>query len=326
MRRLGLLLLFLLAALPVRAQDDEKPTAQLLDSIVRLRVEVPREARTAATLGLEREGSGVVIDSDGLIVTIGYLIMEATGVEVSTAGKAVPANVVGFDVESGLGLVRAVSPLGVKPIPLGRTKDVPEKSRVLVASYGGSENAIGSYLVSRRSFAGYWEYLLDDAIFTAPPHPHWAGAALLGSDGKLIGIGSLAVPHAAGEELPLPGNMFVPIDRLKPVLADLLSNGRPLTPPRPWLGVNVQEMQGRVVVIRVQTESPAEKAGVELGDIIDKLDGQPVADVADLYKKLWSKGIAGVEVPLTLLDRRGPREVKVKTMDRYKYLKLGVTY
>jgi serine protease Do len=326
MRGFGVLLLLLLAVAPARADEEEKPTLQLLDSVVRIRTQIPREARTAPYLGLEREGSGAVIDSDGLIVTIGYLITEAIGVEVSTAGKTVQAEVVGFDNESGLGLVRAAAPLGVKPIPIGRASDVKEQSRVLVASFGGAENAVGSYLVSRRSFAGYWEYLLEDALFTAPPHPNWGGAAMLGSDGKLIGIGSLVVPNAAGEQLPLPGNMFVPIDRLKPVMADLLATGRPSTPPRPWLGINVEEVQGHIVVIRVSNEGPAEKAGVERGDIVTKLDGQAVQDVADLYKKLWAKGTAGVDVVLTLLDRRGPRDVTVKTMDRYKYLKLGLTY
>jgi S1-C subfamily serine protease len=326
MRAFGLVVLLLAASCPAQAQDGAAPSAQLLEAVVRLRAQVPREARTAATLGLEREGSGVVIDAAGLIVTIGYLITEAIGVEVTTAGRTVQADVVGFDTESGLGLVRAVAPLGVKPMPLGRAADVAEQSRVLVAGFGGPESAIGSYLVSRRSFAGYWEYLLEDAIFTAPPHPHWAGAALVSGDGKLVGIGSLAVPNAAGQALPLPGNMFVPIDRLKPVMADLLALGRPAGPPKPWLGINVQEVQGHIVVLRVQNEGPAEKAGVERGDIIAEIGGEPIDSVADLYRKLWSKGEAGIEVPLTLVDRRGPREVRVKTIDRYKYYKLGVTY
>jgi S1-C subfamily serine protease len=293
---------------------------------VRVRAEIPREARTATYLDTERVGSGVVIDDDGLVVTIGFLIMEATGVEITAGGKPVPADVVGFDSESGLGLVRAQAKLGVKPVPLGRAAELKEQARVLVASFGGRERAVGAYVVSRRSFTGYWEFILDDAIFTAPAHPEWAGAALLGADGKLLGIGYLAVPNAGGGELPLAGNMFVPIDRLKPVMADLLATGKPATPPRPWLGIRAHEIEGHIVVISVQNESPAEKAGVEAGDIIVELDGEPVATLADFYRRLWAKGSAGVEASLTLLDRRGPREVKAKTIDRYKFLKLGVTY
>jgi S1-C subfamily serine protease len=326
MRALGFLLLGLLAAAPARADEVERPTLQLLDSIVRVRAEIPREARTAAALDTERIGSGVVIDDDGLIVTIGFLITEATGVEVTAGGRPVPADVVGFDGESGLGLVRARGKLGVKPVPLGRSADLKEHARVLVASFGGGEHAVGAYVVSRRPFTGYWEYILDDAIFTAPAHPEWTGAALLGADGRLLGIGYLAVPNADGGALPLPGNMFVPIDRLKPVMADLLAMGRPSTPPRPWMGIRAHEIEGHIVVISVQPESPAEKAGVEPGDLVVEFDGAPVETLTDLYRRLWAKGSAGVEARLTLLDRRGPREVRVRTMDRYKFLKLGVTY
>jgi S1-C subfamily serine protease len=326
MRALGFLVLALLAALPAGAEEVERATPQLLDSVVRVRAEIPREARTAAYLDTERIGSGVVIDDDGLVVTIGFLIMEATGVEVTAGGKPVPADVVGFDTESGLGLVRAKEKLGVKAVPLGRAAELKEQAKVLVASHGGRDGATGAYVVSRRSFTGYWEYILDDAIFTAPAHPAWAGAALFGADGKLLGIGYLAVPNAGGGELPLPGNMFVPIDRLRPVMADLLAGGRPAGPPRPWLGIRAHEIEGHIVIVSVQRDSPAAKAGVEPGDLITRLDDAPVARLADLYRQLWAKGSAGVEAKLTLLDRRGPREVTVKTMDRYKFLKLGVTY
>jgi S1-C subfamily serine protease len=327
--RAFLLVLFVLAAVSASASEDEKPTPQILDAVVKLKSQVPREARTAPYLGTEREGSGVLIDAEGLIVTIGYLITEAMSVEVETAGRRAAAKVIGFDMESGLGLVRTEQPLGVKPIQLGRSRDATEKSPVLVASFGGAESAIGAQVVSRRTFAGYWEYLLEEAIFTSPPHGNWGGAALIGRDGKLLGIGSLMVPNAAkvgGDDKDLPGNMFVPIDKLKPVMADLLSGGRPSGPPRPWLGIRTVEHPSGLVVMSVQPGSPAEKAGVERGDIITRLGGEKVTELGDLYKKLWSKGPAGVEVPLTLLDKRGPREVKVQTMDRYKFLKLDLTY
>jgi S1-C subfamily serine protease len=324
--RAVLVVLSILLAVPALGQDDEKPTPQLLDAVVKVKSTVPREARTAPYLGTAREGSGVVIDAEGLIVTIGYVITEAMAVEVEAAGKAAPAKIIGFDMESGLGLLRAERPLGVKPIPLGRSRDAEVKAPVLVASFGGAQNAIGAEVVSRRTFAGYWEYLLDEAIFTSPPHGNWGGAALIGRDGKLLGIGSLMVPNAAGEDEPLPGNMFVPIDKLKPVMADLLSNGRPAGPPRPWLGIRTVEHAQGLIVMSVQPESPAEKAGVERGDIITAIGGAKVKGLGELYQKLWAQGPAGVEVPLTLLDKRGEREVKVKTIDRYKFLKLDMTY
>ncbi len=330
---------------PAAAQDDAPPppsqrdgsrAEQLLDSVVRLRAQVPAEARTASYLGTEREGSGVVIDGDGLVVTIGYLITEAMGVEiVPNRGKPVRGAVVGFDNESGLGVVRALEPLDVKPLPLGRAASLTARQPVLVASFGGPDAALPAVVVGRREFAGYWEYLLDDAIFTAPPHPNWGGAALIGADGRLLGIGSLTVRAtgtAAGEDSDaggaVPGNMFVPIDRLQPVLADLLTLGRPGTPPHPWLGINCQELFGRIVVVRVSPDGPAAKAGLSRGDVIQAVADTPVNTLAAFYRTLWSRGDAGVEVPLTVRSGRGgePREVAVKTIDRYKYLKLGTTY
>jgi S1-C subfamily serine protease len=327
MRRLVVVLLgALLFAGPARAAAETPPklTPDLLDAVVRLRVQVPAEARTAPYLGTEREGSGVLIDSAGLIVTIGYLVTEAMAVEVTPAGgKPVAASVVGLDNESGFGLVRAQQPLKAKPLALGRSADLAEKQPVLVASFGGLDSAQPALVVSRRPFAGYWEYLLDDAIFTSPPHGNWGGAALIGADGRLLGVGSLSVHDA----LPgMPGNMFVPIDRLKPALADLMTLGRPGTPPRPWLGLTAHETDEGLIVMRVSPEGPAQKAGVGSGDVITAIAGERVTDLASLWRKLWSLGPAGVEAPLSLRHGGEAREVTVKTIDRYSYLKLGTTY
>jgi S1-C subfamily serine protease len=296
--------------------------------VVKLRAHVPPDARTASYLGTEREGSGVLIDADGLIVTIGYLLTEAMGVEiVSPAGKSMQATIVGFDSDSGLGLVRAVGALEAKPIPLGQAKDATEKTPVLVASHGGLEAAQRAVVVSRRPFAGYWEYFLESAIFTAPPHADWGGAALLSAEGKLLGVGSLVVRDAKEGEPPLAGNMFVPIDALKPALADLLANGRPAGPARPWLGLSAQEVHGRLVVSRVSPEGPAEKAGITRGDVIRTIGGRPVNELGDLWRRLWSQGPAGAEVTLGVSHGGSePRSVTVKTIDRYKYLKLDTTY
>ena len=229
-----------------------------LEAVVGVHAEIPAEARTASFLGTKRDGSGVVIDDAGLIVTIGYLITEAMAAEVTTAaGKASRAEIIGFDTELGLGLLRAAEPLGVKPLPIGTAKGLAEKTPVIVAGYGGTEAAQPAVVVSRRTFAGYWEYLLEDAIFTAPPHPAWSGAALIAPDGKLAGIGSLIVGDA---DSGFPGNMFVPIDRLQPAMGDLIALGRP-SASRPWLGANLDDLNGELVVRRVAPEGPADAGG-----------------------------------------------------------------
>jgi branched-chain amino acid transport system permease protein len=298
--------------------------AERLEAIVRVHAEIPAEARTAAILGTTRDGSGVVIDDAGLIVTIGYLITEAMAAEVTTAsGKMSRAEIVGFDTESGLGLLRAAEPLGVKPMPIGTAEGLVEKTPVVVAGHGGFAAAQPAVVVSRRSFVGYWEYLLDDAVFTAPPYAGWSGAALIAPDGRLAGIGSLIVGDA---DSGFPGNMFIPIDKLLPVMGDLMAVGRPSTTPRPWLGANLYDFDEALLVRRVSPEGPADKAGLRHGDRVTAIDGDPVHELAAFYRMLWSRGAAGVTVRLSVKRDGQDREIEIRTMDRYRYLKLDTTY
>jgi S1-C subfamily serine protease len=306
------------------AAEPQGELAHLLEAVVQVHAEIPTDARTAAYLGTQRDGAGVVIDDAGLVVTIGYLITEAMGAEVTTgSGRVSRADVVGFDIASGLGLLRAAEPLALKPMPIGTATMLAEKTPVVVAGSGGQEAVLPAVVVSRRDFVGYWEYLLEDAIFTAPPHPAWSGAALLGPDGKLAGIGSLVVSDAKAH---LPGNMFVPIDRLQPVMGDLLVLGRPSAPPRPWLGVNLRELDGKLVVGRVASDGPSDKAGVRHGDQVTTIDGARVHELADFYRTLWRRGDAGVTVRLGVTRQGEEREIEVETIDRYRYLKLDTTY
>jgi S1-C subfamily serine protease len=306
------------------AGEPEGELAQLLEAVVRVHTEIPTDARTAAYLGTQRDGAGVVIDDAGLVVTIGYLITEAMGAEVMTgSGRVSRADIVGFDVASGIGLLRAAERLAVKPMPIGTAKGLAEETPVVVAGAGGPETVRPAVVVSRRTFAGYWEYLLEDAIFTAPPHPAWSGAALLGPDGKLVGIGSLMVSDAKAD---LPGNMFVPIDRLPPVMGDLLTLGRPSAPSRPWLGINLRKLDGKLVVSRVASDGPSDKAGVRHGDQVTAIDGARVHELADFYRTLWRRGDAGVTVRLSLTRQGEEREIEVETIDRYRYFKLNTTY
>jgi len=285
-----------------------------------------RPRRTSRFLGTSREGSGIVIDGNGLVLTIGYLILESASAEIVTdGGKTSPAHYIAYDHASGLGLLRADKPLGVKPLEMGDSKTLRERQQVLVASYGGKGAAIGAYVVSRRDFAGYWEYMLDNAIFTAPPHPRFGGAALIDADGRLMGVGSLIVPNAAAEA-NLPGNMFVPVNRLKPILADLLEKGRSSEPSRPWLGLYPEEVRGRLFVNRVPPGGPAASAGIVPGDLVLAVADKPVTGLTDYYRKLWSLGEAGVVVPLTVLRGMETTPMRIKSIDRYDWFRLRPSY
>ena len=299
---------------------------ELVSAVVRIKTHVNPEGRTVEGLGREREGSGILIDNDGLVLTIGYLMVEAYAAEVvDNSGRTVPASVVGYDHETGFGLLRTMEPLKLKPMPLGKSADVKERDPVLVASFGGPDMVAGAYVVAKREFAGNWEYMLDEALFTAPPHPAWSGAALINREGKLVGVGSLIVGDAAGGSDKTPGNMFVPIDRLLPVLGDLISDGRVAGPGRPWLGVNTDELRGRLFVSRVTPSGPAEKAGLKRGDVVVGVNGEPPKNLADFYRKVWAQGAAGTTVAIDVLQDSQVRRVEIKSINRLDHLKLKTT-
>ena len=309
---------------PAYAQEGSKENGkELLKAVVKVRATVPDYARSARTLGTEREGSGVLIDNRGHILTIGYLILEAETLEVfDPDGKPISAQSVAYDHITGFGVLKVEKPMDAKPMQLGNSSEVKEGDPILVATHGGEEGAMGARIISRKEFAGYWEYLLDDAIFTAPPHGNFAGAALIDHNGKLVGIGSLFTQIAIAGLGVIPGNMFVPIDYLKPILSDLITKGRSSAPPRPWLGINVEEVHGRVFVTRVTSEGPAEKGGLKVRDIILTVNKKEVSGLADFYRKVWALGKPGVEVPLTLLQGIQVQDIKVKSGDRYQYYPL----
>lgn len=317
--RASLLLVWLWS--PVALAAKEPLFGEVIDAIVGLRVDVWDDARTAGSLGTEREGSGVVIGEDGLIVTIGYLILEARAVSVILPdGEVIPARILAYDHDSGFGLIRTEKPLGVAPMRLGDSKVVDVLEPALAASYGGLAYVRPVRIVSRRVFAGYWEYLLENAIFTSPPHPSFGGAALINSSAELIGIGSLIVPDAmAGNDLP--GNMFVPVEVLTPIIDELVSRGRTSMPARPWLGIYSEETNGGLRVARVADEGPAARAGIESGDVILNVADKQVASMEDFYRRVWALGDAGVPVSITVLRGDMAREMVVQSMDRYKWLR-----
>jgi S1-C subfamily serine protease len=307
-------------AAPTPAKEDASAYQHLMDAaraVVGVKVKALANARSARTLGSERTGSGVLFGTQGLVVTIGYLILEADQVEITTTkGLTMPATVVGYDHATGFGLLRPIGRLDMKPIRLGASERVESLDRVLVATGADEDSLSVATVVSKRQFAGYWEYLIDGAIFTSPPRPDFGGAALINKDGELVGIGSLFVmdAHTKGERLP--GNMFVPIDLLKPVLDELIATGRQKGGTRPWLGLNSVEEDGRLKVIRVSSDSPAERAGIEAGDIVLSLGGKKIESHADFYRRLWSSGAPGVEVTLKVLKGAEVVDVKVRSIDR----------
>ncbi len=292
------------------------------NAVVGIRVTALPGARTNASVGPQRTGSGVIIAADGLVLTASYLVAEADQVEVTdSAGQTVPATVVAADEATGFGLVRTLTPLSPKPIPLGDSRPVSALDRLMIVT-GGPQQAISlATVVSRRRFAGYWEYLIDHAIFTSPPRLDHSGAALVNQNGELVGVGSLFVMDALKGGERLPGNMFLPIDLLKPVLDELVRTGSQGASHRPWLGVDSLEEDGRVKVLEVSAEGPADRAGIAAGDIILSLDGQPVDDLEGFYRTLWQQGPAGVDVRLTVLHGSMLRDVVVRSMDQNDFLR-----
>ena len=315
--------------MPVQASEQAAlpgEVERLLSGVLKVRMQAVDKARSSATLGATREGSGVLIDDQGHMLTIGYLVSEAQSIELTTqAGKLVPARLVAYDHPSGLGLLRALAPLDATPFQLGSSKDLALRDPLMILPAGGRDAASAALLINRRTFSASWEYLLEDALFTSPPTLQWAGAALVNRDGQLLGIGSLLVRDAAGAGSGVPGNMFVPIDTLKAILPELLARGRRAAAPRPWLGLATETVQGRLLVTRVSPEGPADQAGVRAGDIVLGIGADTVASHEQFYRRLWQQP-AGAVITLRVLQGPELRQIPVQSIDRVQYFRQGTVY
>jgi len=301
---------------------DDAAIGESFDAVVKLSIKTVGGARTAETLGAEREGTGVVFDDGGLILTIGYLILEAASILVVTSdGRIFPASIVGFDHATGFGVLRSTPGLVRHPLELGESASARELHLVTVAAHAAAGGCSRVSIVSLRRFTGWWEYMLDQAIFTAPPRYEHSGAALVDAAGKLIGIGSLWVSDALSVGAAFPGNMFVPIDLLKPLLNDLSGSGRRKGPARPWLGVYSEEFEGHLVVTHVLPESPAARAGMRRGDVILGVGGESIGDQREFYQRVWSSGAAGADISLHVLQNKKVRHITVHSADRLDYLR-----
>ena len=311
----------------VKEADVELDVEAMLSSLVSVRSEVPEDALTAPVLGTERMGNGVVIGDRGLVLTIGYLVTEAQTLWITDhRGVAVPGHVLGYDQESGFGLVQALQPLPAPAMDLGVSAECDVGDPIVVAGHGGGDALVTGRIIAKREFAGYWEYVLDEALFTAPAHPNWGGAALVGSDGRLLGVGSLLVQTVSSSGEKGGANMVVPIDLLKPILEDMQLYGRPNRPARPWLGFLVQDVGSHLVVASTYDGCPADRAGVEVGDLVVEVAGEPIDGLAELFRKVWGIGPAGSDIPLTIVRDGEPRPVVLESIDRDARLKHGAVH
>jgi S1-C subfamily serine protease len=291
-----------------------------LASVVGLHSIIPPDAFSADTLGTERAGNGVIID-DGLVLTIGYLITEAEAVWLHAGdGRVVEGHALGFDSVTGFGLVQALGRLDLDPLPIGSSAVAKVGDRVVMGGVGGRTRSVASQIVAKQEFAGYWEYMLDEAIFTHPAHPNWGGAGLISDRGELIGIGSLQLERERDGK-PEHVNMVVPIDLLKPVLDDLRKFGRVNKPARPWLGMYSTEIDDRVVIVGVSAKGPAARAELKADDVILAINGEKITSQASFYRKLWALGSAGVDVPLTVHHEGVTSDVVLASIDRTRLLK-----
>jgi S1-C subfamily serine protease len=309
------------ADLQPSSDDVAFDLTRALNAVVAMRVEVADDAFTASVLGTERTGNGVVINDDGIVLTIGYLITEAQSIWLTTnSGTVVPGHALAYDQVTGLGLVMPHGKLGVQAIPRADLESADLDDDVYVIGNGGRGHALRARIFARREFAGYWEYLLDEALFTTPAHPEWSGAALLDGNGELIGIGSLFVQEADDDET-VKGNMFVPSELIDPILDDMLKLGSVSRPPRPWLGIYTAETGEGLAVQGIANGGPAERAGVRAGDIVREVAGEPVSGLADFYRALWLRGPAGTGIALTVAREGGVKELTVQSVDRSALLK-----
>jgi S1-C subfamily serine protease len=292
-----------------------------LDAVVNVRAEIPDDAFTASILGTERVGNGVVIREDGIILTIGYLITEAETIWLTTNnGNVISGHPLAYDQATGFGLIQPLGQLNAPMLEFGNAEACQTGDNVYFLGQGGRQHALKAKLIDKREFAGYWEYVLEEALFIAPAHPQWGGAALVGDDGRLLGVGSLLVQEAVDGET-VQGNMVVPIDLLNPILENMITTGRSGAPPRPWLGMYTTESGKNLVVGGVAEHGPAAKAGIKQGDLVLEVAGQRTSTLAQLFRTAWQTGPAGTTIPLTIAREGDVLRFEVKSADRNDFLK-----
>ncbi len=304
-----------------KPQDYAYDLDRSLDAVVGLHTIIPSDGFTAETLGTERGGNGIFI-RDGIVLTIGYLITEAKSVWLTlNDGRVVEGTVLAYDQETGFGLVQALGRVNAPMLTLGDSDAVQVNDNVVIGGAGGRRHSLAARVVARQEYAGYWEYVVDEAIFTAPSHPNWGGTAMIGNAGELLGVGSLQLQQATDRKKSEHLNMVVPINLLKPILDDMILTGRPKHPPRPWLGFYATENEDEIVVVGLTERGPAQRADLQTGDVVLAVGGAEVDSLGGLFRKIWSLGSAGVEVPLTISREGRTMLLRVPSSDRARMLK-----
>lgn len=310
-----------------KAQDYSFDLDAALSAVVGLKVSVPSDAFTAETLGTERSGNGVLIRKDGLVLTIGYLVIEAETIWIQlNDGRAVPGHLLAYDHETGFGLVQALTRTDFPCLELGSSADARIGDDVVIGGAGGAQHSLSARISAKQEFAGYWEYLLDQALFTAPSHPNWGGTALINLQGQLIGVGSLQLQYTKSDNSTDNLNMIVPVDLLKPILNDLVKRGRANRPVRPWLGLYATEVGNRLVIAGLSSRGPARSADLRGGDVVLDVAGVEVATLAAFYRRVWSMGEAGVEIPMRIYRKGKTLTINVRSGDRASFFKPPVLH
>lgn len=286
-----------------------------LTGLLTVKSQVPEEAMTASVLGCEREGHGIRVSENGLVLTIGYVISEASSIWLIDSDKqAVEGHVVGYDQASGFGLVQALGRLSGSVLELGDSDEVVVGRQMVLAGAGGATSAVDVSIVEVREFAGYWEYLIAGAIFSEPAHPEWGGTALLDSEGRVYGVGSLILQ--AEDDTEPARNMIIPINKFNAVRDDLITSGRSSVPPRPWLGWYVQDSAQGPTVIGLVSNGPSNTAGIKPGDRVVAINGRRISSLSSLYKEIWTAGEAGITVDVAISRDADIRIVAVESIDR----------
>ena len=284
-----------------------------------LRSLVPDSAMTAELLGTERNSHAVQISADGLLLTVGYSVIEANEIWLTNRkGQTSEAIILAQDYDSGIALLKPASPIGLHFFETA-TNHILKAGEELFIAASEEEELVPVTLNSVGEYSGRWEYLLERALFTLPLYERWSGAALLNSQGQLCGIGSLALGMQNSEGYIEPGNMFIPVDLVTPHLHFLQSHGKKPGQLRPWLGTLIEEHNAEIFIVGIYHGAPAALAGVRPGDIIKAVNGIPVTSVADFLRTMWRQSTAGEEIPLLLSNGKDSREVILESTDRNSF-------
>ena len=294
----------------------EEDILNIYKSVVKIDSIIPPEARTAQSLGTVRGGNGVVID-DKHILTIGYIVVEAETITITLPdGKKFPGELIGYDHTTGFGILRTIIQSDLTPLKIGDSDQLTKEDFLYVLPYLTEGRPSAVKMVSRRSFAGWWEYFLDKPIYTYPANSSFAGSALINEYGEVLGIGSLYVGDAAATGISSPGNMFVPINDLKPILDDLIQNGRRTKDIKPYMGLTSSDNTGQVKITRVNDNGPAAKAGFSVNDTILAVNNEKINNIEDFYKVVWSFGGPGTKLQFDIERNQEKLNIELTTMDR----------